>query len=741
MPIMPKIKRYIAPLLTGLLLLSGCGASSPQTDSSVEPSAGQADDFTYVLSEQMLPDPEATFSSTEDNLVLYEQDSRFLDGTLCYLYTIYRMEGEYNIFHGSYLCLLDAPYTEYKGYSFLIDAWSSDVNYYAGEIVSISDKGVLLTLASGEDRVLDYHYLGLYHWDGSCELLGQFDKTSDYSAAFYQSDDMLYLLSGRQLTSYDMEMNLLQTLNLDNTINGCINLSDNSSLWYGFNTDGQLTVWDKPDGTELFSLGDMVNSYSDFCLVRSADKDFLLTDVTGIWMGDGSRPLEKVFSFTEKNYTLQELLGVAFSQTGDPLFLVRFEDELYLLTASRRLLSELPEKKEISIVAPRASALEKVAAAFNRQSELYHVTVTDLWNVSDLEDYRTSLQMELSAGGGPDLLGSLVVDTDGCIENGIFSTLDDVITSPESYWSAALESGRTDGQIYGIPYDCSMNVPITSRKLVGDLDSWTMEQMIDLVRASNAEAFQKGADGMSLALTYGFYMDNPDFIDYENGISHLSEQPFIDFLEFAKDYSDELYYTADGSNAAAYYQTGQLAVCYESITSPSDLLFSRECFEGGEVLIGYPSSQGRGVYMSTDLLYLNNASQCKEGAKEFLRYLVSEEGQLCYTKNFSNYGILSTRRDTTEKILTIYQAEAARSAGKNSMMSAGVTYDILPLDDEQTGAFLELFEDAKPGLRISSALYTMITDELTAYFEGRYSAAEAAGKLDSRVQLYLDEQK
>lgn len=191
-------------------------------------------------------------------------------------------------------------------------------------------------------------------------------------------------------------MNLLQTQSLSNRTNGCINAPDGSTLWYGFNSDLKLAVWDKPNGKELFSLGDMVNPYSDFYLARLADGKFLLADVTTVWSGDGSEPPEKAFSFTEKDYGLQALLGMTFSEAGDPLFLVDFKDELYLLTASRRLLSELPTKEEISLVAPLAAPLEKVAADFNRQSEFYHVTVTDIWNVSDPEDYKTSLQMELS---------------------------------------------------------------------------------------------------------------------------------------------------------------------------------------------------------------------------------------------------------------------------------------------------------------------------------------------------------
>ena len=46
-----------------------------------------------------------------------------------------------------------------------------------------------------------------------------------------------------------------------------------------------------------------------------------------------------------------------------------------------------------------------------------------------------------------------------------------------------------------------------------------------------------GLDSMDIVLRYGLATrDNPQFIDYDAGISHLAEQPFIDFLEFAKNY-------------------------------------------------------------------------------------------------------------------------------------------------------------------------------------------------------------
>lgn len=728
-------KRLLSVILIGLLSLSGCGASSPSASSSEPSSAQEAEDaFTYSLSEQFLPDPTEGFTPEDENLVLSEQDCRFLNGKLCYLYTIFRMEGEYNLYHGSYLCILDAPYTEYQCYSFLIGDWSPDCQYFAGEVIGISEQGVLLTLASSEDDVLSFSHIGLFSTDGACQLLGELSTDAETSD-FYLTEDTLYCISGSQLTAYDPEsLQPAAPKTLNRRLLGCLR----EDLWYGFNADNQLTVWDNPDGKELFLLGDMVTPYSAFCLTAAGDGTFFLADTGGLWLGDGKSALQKSFSFMEKNYGIQEVLGISAPDTDTVFLLTRFEDALCLLTAKKGTDAGQMQKEEITLVAPNASALEAAAAAFNRKSETYHVSVTDSWRVADREDYLRTVQMELSAGKGPDLLGQYIVDTAGGIENGFFEPLDDLVPESDDYWTAALDCGRTNGLLYGVPYDCLLSLPVVSARLANGSDCWTMEEMIAAVKISDAEAFQKGADGMSLALSYGFYIDNPQFIDYDAGISHLKEQPFLDFLEFTKEYADTLYYNDAGDNTADYYRSGQLAACYQTIASPSDLLFPEACFEGEEVLIGYPSPEGRRILMSADLLYLNAASVHKEGAKAFLRYLLSEEGQLCYTKSYNDYGILSCRRDVTEQILDKYQQQSAKNT--STMRSVGVTYDIVPLDGEQSAAFLRLFQDAAPALSVSSALAGILTDELTAFYEGQCSAAETADKLHNRVQLYLDEQ-
>lgn len=131
--------------------------------------------------------------------------------------------------------------------------------------------------------------------------------------------------------------------------------------------------------------------------------------------------------------------------------------------------------------------------------------------------------------------------------------------------------------------------------------------------------------------------------------------------------------------------------------------------------------------MSSDLLCLNSSSQYKEGAKEFLRYLVSAEGQDRFVRSDSfsySHGAFSCRRDVTESILNNYQESSAD-----------------PLSEAQIIQFRSLFEDARPDWPWPGEIYNMAFEELTPYFAGDCSAEEAAGKLDNRIQLYFDERK
>lgn len=760
-----NIKSLFAALLATALLLSGCEGASQPSD--------QKETMNYRITEKPIPDPKTDFENNPENqgknwfsfmedsvfetsvfadarVILSPINSFSSDGKICMIYDImYQMENEDlpSFTDSCCICVLDSPYEQWQYYTFSSDCWSSDLSYSSSSIVGVSDDGVYLCL----NLIDDNHYsvpsrIGFYGWGGSCQLLDEPSTDSGLNAlTLYSADESLYAVfgappgmpaaPGSSFTVYDEQLSPVLSQNLDNQLSGCIS-RDSEYLWYGFDGDQNLTIWDKPNGTKLFSLGNAVNPYSDCLLTASPAGGFILADFNSIWIGSEDTPLEKAVSFTEKGYALQELLTISANEDGTISLVVRFDDELFLLLLEQ---TETSDTQEITIVSYGAFLLTNVAAAFNRQSDKYHIALVNPNEMADSEDYLRQLQMELSAGRGPDLVSPWVIDMESCIRNGYLEPLDDLIGNVADYWPACLENGRTDGILYGIPYRVALSFLVTSESLAGSLDSWTLEQMINAVQGSPAESLEKNMSGIDIVLQYGLMTpDNPQFIDYDAGVSHLAEQPFIDFLEFAYKYSDRLDYPSQ-EQTAEYYKNGTLAVYYLTMNGPADFFSASDFFQSHEVLIGMPAAQGRGVRMSSDLLCLNSNSQCKEGAKEFLRYLVSAEGQsrLVQSDSFNySHGAFSCRRDVTESVLNHYQESMA--AGE---IYVRPSHSIYPLSEAQIDQFWALFEDAGFYWPWPSEIRNIAYEELEPYFAGDCSAEEAAEKLDNRVQLYFDERK
>lgn len=593
------LKYLFAALLTASLLLSGCGDSS-------RPSAGEDSSLNYRITEKAIPDPRTGFEDNPENqkknwfsfmedsafktsiyadakASLTPQNSFSAGGKLYSLYNIiYLVEGtDTNYFtDSSCLCVLEAPYEQWQYYSFSSDCWPSELSYSADSIAGVSDKGAYLCLSLSDDNGYSVpSRMGFYGWDGSCLLLDEPGADSGLAAlTMYPTDEALYAVFGAPpgfsaapgsgFTAYDEQFSPVLSQNLDNQLSGCIS-QDSEYLWYGFDADRNLTIWDKPNGTRLFSLGNEVNPYADFLLAASPAGEFILADFNNLWIGTEDDPLKKTMSFTERGYLLQDLLSISVGEDGIISLVVRFEDELLLLLLEQ---AETSDTQEITVVSYNVSQLIDVAAAFNRQSQNYHITLVNPNDAEDREAYLQQLQMELSTGGGPDLISPWVIDLDGCINNGYLEPLDDLIENVSDYWPACLENGKTEGVLYSIPYRVALSGLVTSKALAGGLESWTLDQMMDAVQNSSAVSLEQNMSGIDIVIQYGLMSpDNPQFIDYDAEVSHFTEQPFLDFLEFADKYDDRLDYPSP-DQAAEYYKDGKLAVFYLTMNGPSDFL-------------------------------------------------------------------------------------------------------------------------------------------------------------------------
>lgn len=747
------VKTAISVLIC--ILLAGCG-DSPQpvqdteaqgTEASGEETlARQEDEITYIITETMLPLPERALPQDilrGDNRAASEMETHFWNGSLYRLSALFEMVEDMNFYRGAIIQVLAPPY----------DHWESQTIYYQEQedsdllssdmilesLAGATENGVLLKMSSDDKR-----YLAQLEWDGGMEVLLEIPGELS-NASWYQVDGKYWALSdmGKVLTVFDKAQGQESSQNLAGRVMGCLDVSQSGErVWYGFDQK-ELVLWDRPGGQVLTRLTDQIDQ-KDFAVGYSPTGELFLADANRTWIYEGNT-VQEAFAFSEKDYFLQEFNGFAFREDGALLFLARCDNRSCLLTAQ---VGPAVEKQEVFLlVTNQDPGLEKLVARYNRTTQAYRVTVTAVMDETEPDEYRRRIQMEMTAGRGPDLVGDWTVNIQECIDKGYLEPLDEVIGDRSPFLESALATGERSGKLYGVPYQCYPYFLAVSPQLA-DAPSWTLEQMYEAVRSSPAEVLEAGSGGVEIVMAYGLHdEENKALIDWEKGESHLAEEPFLKLIAFAKEYADQGRYPY--SEVGECLADGRIAGAQVVLNTPEELERAKAYFNGEASCIGYPRESGSGIYMESQRLYLNCNAGNREGAVDFLRYLISEEGQLCLmdygSRDYSNligssfWARLPVRRSLLEEVLDRYQNQDHSSTGHND--GRGIYFQPDKLDEEQEEVFWRILDNAIPAVFQSDDIWSMVDEELQPYFDNLRSAGDAAAALHSRVQLYLDERK
>ena len=550
-----------------------------------------------------------------------------------------------------------------------------------------------------------------------------------------------YQNSSNLISCYDEKLNKSDTVETTaKMIYGMLQGGEvTATYWYGISRNNKA-VAGSTDGDIIFE--DFEGVGTDYKAAVSEDNIFYLADTQSVYMVTDGTP-EKIFSFVPEGFLLSELYGMAAGEEGELRFLVKMDGECTLLTMKREENSV--EKQDIVIAcSEKHPGLERSIARFNRQSTKYRMQVLLPDNEEEKEEFLRQIQLAMETGEGPDILAyGLVNDMEAYVDSGYLECLDDVIENPSQYVEAALDENRIDGKLYAIPFEFNLSYAAYDREEVGNRTSWTLSELMEAVENSDAEILEKNLDWYWLVMRYGLFDDSQkDFIDWEKRESHLDEQPFLDFLAFAKKYAD-----SDNVERKAFAESPTYFMDF------SDMARSYAHFNGKVAFLGYPREKGNGFYVTTRQLYVNALSQKKEGAMEFLHFLISGSEQ----KNYVKYKFQQIEDQVAgNTILFPVSLEAydtlvaiERERGRSIIY---YTPDGYPIDfgedkngdrigypDDLVEQFTYMINHAEPVPVEIENIWGMVYEELEPYFSGDISAKEAAEHLQNRVQLYLNE--
>lgn len=386
--------------------------------------------------------------------------------------------------------------------------------------------------------------------------------------------------------------------------------------------------------------------------------------------------------------------------------------------------------------------LQEIIVDYNKQSDHYEIVPMVFDWETTFDDQRTRIQLEVTSGGGPDILSYTAlqnIDMMSYAKAGVLVDVTDFLAEQGEFVKNVAEANQVEGRMFGIPYSFSLNTMVTSPIMATNSENWTMEYCVQTAQDVGITTFIKAPygwtsekSGLYVLNVLGVGMDGIQlFVDEEQGISSFEQPEFIALLDFAKKYSD----SEPQASKKGRYASGEIFCTTLGIGNFDSFWYCDKLFEGEPVYMGYPSPQGGRHLITVDSFYINAASSHVAGALDFMEYLLEEEQQ---RKLVTGYGNLPVKQELLKMIWKEAREEIIDDV--TTYEKNGLHYDARPMTEEEENIFWEMLENPMYD-RWQNEIWDIVEDEALSFFYGDKPAQEVAKIIDSRVQIYLDERR
>ena len=370
-------------------------------------------------------------------------------------------------------------------------------------------------------------------------------------------------------------------------------------------------------------------------------------------------------------------------------------------------------------------------ALFNRRSSDYHVVIEDCGN-NDPDDFARLTSVQIGSGKGPDILCGQRLLQDyiaGLLDKGALEELNVYMEASgvreEDYFPLAFSVWRQGERIYGINPLVSLQGIRMDEEVLGGREEPDIETLADALLA-------RGEDGVYLrgrnsARLLELFLEGAEnlwgMVDWEKGSCDFSVPLFSKLLEAAGRYGD------DGrKNPEACIAESRIFFSFYEF----DSLAEQESV--GKVTSGYMFDDGCHAAMTpTYTMVLNASSAHKEGAWEFIRFLLGEEAQTA-----GDFPLTPVNRKAFEGWL-----KREIDMGFTMFTSDGemIQYTKEDATEEKQAEYRKAIEEARPLPLRPVPLIDIILQEAEDYFNGSKTIEEVSRTVTNRVQLYLDENR
>lgn len=530
------------------------------------------------------------------------------------------------------------------------------------------------------------------------------------------------------------------------------------------------------DGKKTGNTYENYPSSNSNALVPGIEKDFMAQDGNRVYEYDvKSQTSTELFTWLDSDIngnTVENFWGL---EDGRILAVASDwetnEKSIALLTKTKA--SEVPQKETILIGSLYGdSNIQSAAVKFNKSNDKYHISIREYLNYNDYDgdDYQAfmtdginRLNNDITSNNCPDILDLSGLNIKQLAAKGVFEDLNGYLEkseklSREGFLENILEAYTLDGKLVSIPYSFQMSTVVGKGSEVGTEMGWTLEELIAYADAHpDALLFDSKTKDVIMMTLMAYNADY--FIDWSTGECRFDSEEFKDILNFANRFPEEYDWEKEDVSTPNKIQKGQVLLYEENIYDFNELQMCNEIFQGDASYIGYPTMDGSvGCMLSASQAYaITSKSGHKDGAWEFIEgFLTKEENP---DRGFSSIGFPTMKSKLnamaadavevkyyTDENGELYYDENGEpivmGGGSSISYGDGWSYEYRIPTQEEVDLALSLMEIAKPvSYSQGDEVLNIINEEAAPFYKGQKSVDEVASVIQSRIKIYVGENK
>lgn len=395
-------------------------------------------------------------------------------------------------------------------------------------------------------------------------------------------------------------------------------------------------------------------------------------------------------------------------------------------------------KQEIVIMATDRveNFLKEFIVTYNKESEDYYITYEDF--SEDMANYDrmvSNINARIVSDRCPDLV---------LINYNFFQTymdgkaLEDLepflkkseVLSEEDFLQPVLDAMKKEDAVYGLPKYFNMQVMGGRTSKMGQKQGWSIEEFVTYFQENPDVVLEWDGDSygiLNFCMRYGL----DEYVDFEQGKCSFNGSEFKELLTEIKALNRDSSHT---ENWKSIVEEGGNIMLEFSINSFNDYMRMEEEYQDELTVLGYPTGQGefKCRLLPSMSMGILAKSKNKDAAWDVLeKYMAWDFGDMEFSAMCESFDaqLIEAKREPDESDNPVHDGAVIKLSEK------------LVLTKRQEEQIMLALENAVPDNIMWDEIREMVTLGALEYFNGKKDLEEAANMIQSRVQLYLDEQK